>query len=209
MYALLRKAKLALPSAAEEAARWVREGAVPTLRAQPGFLLYLGFLSESCEAVGISLFEDREAAHAALGRLREWAVTSMADVTQGEPEVRCGMVLRHLLPAPTFGIGGKEALFVTVREYRSTAPSEEMMPLLSEHVVPVMERHPGFRGFWTFLDECASEPIIAVSLWANRGVAFSAHERVLEVMATLRGVFPTIPTITAGAAQVIAASRLS
>ena len=209
MYALLRKAKLALPSAAEEAARRVREGAVPTLRAQPGFLLYLSFLSESREAVGISLFDDWEAAHAALGRLRERAETSMTDLTQGDPEVRCGMVLRHLLPPPNVGIGWEEALFVTVREYRAAAPSEEMVPLLSEHVMPVMERHPGFRGFWTFLDARASEPVVAVSLWANRGVAFAAHERVLEVMATLRDVFPTMPTITAGAARVVAASRLS
>jgi hypothetical protein len=72
-----------------------------------------------------------------------------------------------------------------------------------------VRRHPGFRGFWTFLDERASERVVAVRLWANRGVAFAAHERVLEVMATLRDVFPIMPTITAGAARVIAASRLS
>ena len=57
MYALLRRAKLARPGIAEEAARWVREGAVPLLRAQPGFRLHLGFLSEACEAGRPSLFE--------------------------------------------------------------------------------------------------------------------------------------------------------
>ena len=65
MYALLRRSKLAMSGIAEEAARRVREGAVPILRAQPGFRLHLGFLSEACEAVGVSLFDDRASARAA------------------------------------------------------------------------------------------------------------------------------------------------
>jgi hypothetical protein len=42
-------------------------------------------------------------------------------------------------------------------------------------------------------------------LWANRGAALAAHDRVLEIMAALRDVFPTPPKITAGAARVVAA----
>ena len=92
----------------------------------------------------------------------------------------------------------------SVGQYKG--PPEEALPLLSEHVLPVMEHHPGFRGFWTFRDEGDPGHAVAVSLWANRGTAFAAHERVLEVMTTLRDVFPALPTITAGATRVIAAS---
>jgi hypothetical protein len=84
VYALVRKAKLAVPGIAEDAAQRVREGAVPLLRDQPGFRLHVGFVSEAGEAVGASLFDDRRAALAALGRLRAWAAASMADLTLGE-----------------------------------------------------------------------------------------------------------------------------
>ena len=88
MYALVRKTKLAATGAAEEeAARRVREGAVPILRDQPGFRLHLGFLSEASEAVGVSLFDDRTAAQAALGRLLAWAAAAMANLMESEPEV--------------------------------------------------------------------------------------------------------------------------
>ena len=99
MYALVRKTKLAATGAADEAARRVREGAVPILRDQPGFRLHLGFVSEASEAVGVSLFEDRTAAQAALGRLRAWAAAAMTDLTRGEPEVRGGEVVHRRAPA--------------------------------------------------------------------------------------------------------------
>jgi hypothetical protein len=60
VYALLRKAKQAEPpGVAEEAALRVREGALPILKAQPGFLLHLGFRSEACEVIEASLFDDQ------------------------------------------------------------------------------------------------------------------------------------------------------
>jgi quinol monooxygenase YgiN len=206
VYALIRKAKLARPEAAEEAVRRVREGAVPPLRAQPGFLLHLGFLSEACEAVGITLFGGRAAAQAALGRLRAWAAADLGDLTAGEPEVRAGAVLRHRLPASRIGSGAEKALFVTVREYEGVGPNEEAIPLLDERIFPVMERQPGFQGIWAFRDEQDPGHAVSVSLWANRGAAMSAHQRVLEAMEALRDVFPTPPRITAGAARVVAAA---
>ena len=206
MYALFRKAKLAQPGTAEEAARRVREGAVPLLRTQPGFLLHLGFLSEACEAVGVTLFDDRAAAEAVLGRLRAWAAESLGDLTAGEPEVRGGAVLHHRAPAPGLGAGAEEALFVTVREYEGVGVSEATVPLLGERILPVMECQPGFRGFWAFRDEADPAHAVAVSLWANRGAAMAAHQRVAEIMEALRDVFPTAPKVTAGAARVVAAA---
>ena len=168
MYALLRRSKLAMPGAAEEAARRVREGAVPILRAQPGFRLHLGFLSEACEAVGVSLFDDRASAQTALEQVRAWAAANMADLTPGEPEVRGGEVSHHHTPARgrggSGGAGAEPALFVVVREYGGVGPSEEALPLLREHVFPALERQPGFRGVWTFRDEAEPEHAVSVSL---------------------------------------------
>ena len=206
MYALVRKTKLAATGAAEEAARRVREGAVPILRDQPGFRLHLGFLSEASEAVGVSLFDDRTAAQAALGRLRAWAAAAMADLTSGEPEVRGGEVLHRRAPASRLGAGEGEALFVTVREYEGVGASEAAMPLLGERVLPMMEGQPGFRGFWAFCDERDPGHAVSVSLWANRGAAFAAHRRVAEAMEALRDVFPAPPKVTAGAARLVAAA---
>ena len=183
MYALVRKTKLTATGAAEEAARRVRESAVPILRDEPGFRLHLGFVSEACEAVGVSLFDDRTAAQAALGRLLAWAAAAMADLTVGEPEV-CGggEVLHRRAPASRLAAGEGEALFVTVREYEGVGASEAAMPLLGEHVLPMMEGQPGFRGFWAFCDERDPGHAVSVSLWANRGAAFAAHRRVAEAM---------------------------
>jgi quinol monooxygenase YgiN len=206
VYALLRKAKLARPDAAEEAVRRVREGAVPILRAQPGFLLHLGFLSETCEAVGASLFEDRAAAQAVLGRLRAWTRANMADLTAGEPEVRGGAVLHHRSLGLGFGVAAGEALFVTVREYEGVGAFGAAVPLLGERVLPVTEAQPGFRGFFAFRDEQDPGNAVAVSLWVSRGTAMSAHQRVAEIMEALRDVFPTAPKVTAGAARVVVAS---
>jgi len=209
VYALVRKAKLARPGAAEEAARRVREGALPLLRDQPGFLLHLGFVSEACEAVGVTLFHDGVAARAALGRLRAWAAAGLGDLTAGEPEVRGGEVLHRRAPAPGLGAGAEEALFATVREYEGVGPSEEAVPLLGERILPVMERQPGFRGFLAFRDERDPGRAVSVSLWATRGAAFAAHQRVAEVVEALRDVFPAPPRITAGAARVVAAAASS
>jgi quinol monooxygenase YgiN len=207
VYALLRKAKLAAPGAAEEAARRVREGMVPLLRAAPGFRLHLGFVSEACEAVGASLFADRASGVAALGRVRAWAASGMADLTAGAPAVRSGEVAHHRAPAPgRDGGAGGGSLFVVVREYRGVGPAEEAVALLRERVLPVVEREPGFRGFWAFRDEADADTVASVSLWANRGSALSAHGRVLEAVAALRDVFPFAPEVTAGVARVVAAA---
>jgi quinol monooxygenase YgiN len=208
VYAVLRKAKLADPGAAGEAARRVRESLVPLLRSALGFRLHLGLVSEACEAVGASLFADHATGRAALRQARTWAASAMADLTAGEPVVRAGEVSHHRVPAPGPGGAGEDggSLFVVVREYRGVGRSEEAVALLRERVLPVVGREPGFRGFWAFRDEADPDTAASVSLWANRGSALSAHGRVLETVAALRDVFPAPPEVTAGAARVVAAA---
>ncbi len=203
MYALLLKAKLSEPGAAEEAARRIREGVVPTLRAMPGFRLHLGFFSEACEAVGVTLFDDRATALEGYERVRAWVAENMRDLTIGEPEVRSGTVL--LRRGTAEGHNGPEAaLFVTIRQYEDVGPTEETLPLLAEHTLPIIEGHPGFRGFYAFRDEWNPHHAVSVSLWRGRAAALSSHERVLVAMEALRGVFPLRPTVTVGAARITA-----
>jgi hypothetical protein len=204
LYGLLRKTKLARPDAAEEAARRVREGVVPILQEQRGFLLHLGFISEACEAVGVSLFSGEAEGRAALRYVGDWAAANMRDLTTGEPEVRSGAVIHHRSAAAGL-IGADKALFVTVREYNGAGPAEETASIVSERVLPVIERQPGFRRVWGFRDDRAPEHAASISLWASRGAAFAAHGRVLKVITGLREVFPTPPRTTAGAARIIAA----
>jgi quinol monooxygenase YgiN len=204
MYALLRKTKLIKPDAADGAARRVRDGIVPILRARPGFRLHLGFVSETCETVGVSFYDDRGPAWDAYERVRAWVAENMHDLTPDEPEVRLGAVLLHRGTVQALA-GGEIALFVTIRQYEGTGVSEETAALLTEHTLPIIERQPGFRGFWAFRDERDPAHTVSVSVWNGRGAALAAHQRVLDIMERLRDVFPTAPKITAGAARLIAA----
>lgn len=201
MYVLLHKAKL-VEAGAEEAARRVRTVIVPMLRAQRGFRLHLGFVSEACETVEVTFFDDRPAAMEIYERVRTWVAENMRDLSPEQPEVRFGDVL--LQRGAAQGLGSADmALFVTIRQYEGVGLFEEVVPLLSEHTLPVMEHHPGFRTFYAFRDEHDPHHVVSVSLWRDRGAALAAHQRVLEAMEALRDVFPTRPTITVGAARII------
>ena len=204
MYALLRKNKLVKPGGADEAAKRARDGIVPILKGRPGFRLHLGFVSEASEAVGVTLFDGREAALDAHERVRAWAAEHMRDLAPDEPEVRSGAVLLHRGTAQALA-GGEAALFVTVRQYESVGTAVEAVSLLTERTLPSIERQPGFRGFWAFRDERDPAHAVSVSVWNGRGAAFAAHQRALEAMEGLRHVFPAPPKITAGVVRLIAA----
>ena len=204
MYALLRKNKLVKPGGADEAAKRARDGIVPILKGRPGFRLHLGFVSEASEAVGVTLFDGREAALDAHERVRAWAAESMRDLTPDEPEVRSGAVLLHRGTAQALA-GGEAVLFVTVRQYDSVGAAAEAVSLLTERTLPAIERQPGFRGFWAFRDERDPAHAVSVGVWNGRGAAFAAHQRALEAMEGLRHVFPAPPKVTAGAARLVAA----
>jgi quinol monooxygenase YgiN len=204
VYALFRKGKLVEPGAADEAAKRVRDGIVPILGGRPGFRLHLGFVSETFETVRVTFYDDREAALDAYERVRVWVAENTRDLTMGEPEVRSGTVLLHREAAQRHH-SPDAALFVTIRQYEGVGPTEEALPLLAEHTLPIIEGHAGFRGFYAFRDERNPHHAVSVSLWRDRAVALSAHERVLLAMEALRSVFPMRPTVTAGAARIIAA----
>jgi hypothetical protein len=204
VFALLRKTKLIEPGAAEEAARRIRDGLVPILKERPGFRLHLGFVSEACETVGLTLYDDRDPALDAYQCVRGWVTVNMRDLTPDEPEVRLGAVLLDRgIVRPVFG--GEAALFVTMRQYVCLWAAEEAIPLLTERILPLIGRQPGFQAFWAFRDEYDAAHVISVSVWSGRGSAFAAHERVLEITEPLCSMFSTSPKVTAGAARLLVA----
>ena len=80
------------------------------------------------------------------------------------------------------------------------------MPLLSEHGCWPLSATAGFAPSTPFGTSATRNTCVSVSLWRDRGAALAVHQRVLEAMEPLRNVFPTRPTITVGAARVVAAA---
>jgi hypothetical protein len=136
--------------------------------------------------------------------VRGWVTVNMRDLTPDEPEVRLGAVLLDRgIVRPVFG--GEAALFVTMRQYVCLWAAEEAIPLLTERILPLIGRQPGFQAFWAFRDEYDAAHVISVSVWSGRGSAFAAHERVLEITEPLCSMFSTSPKVTAGAARLLVA----
>jgi hypothetical protein len=180
--------------------RRAREIEVPALGARRGFRFYCAFASEQGGAVTLAVFEDRAAALAAMDAGASGGTdtvpASRGDTTAGE--------VHHHDQTP--GQRSGERLFVVVREYRGVALPEEALPLVQEHLLPVVRSQPGFVALYAFGD--ASDPArhASVSLWRSRDAAMAAHQRVLEVLAAgpLRGVLPAPPKVAAGPTCVVA-----
>jgi quinol monooxygenase YgiN len=186
----------------------VRGGVVPLLRAQPGFRGYCAFVGEEDgQIVSVSIFDDESSSDAAGEQLRAWMAAHMSDLLPDPAGPAAGTVLHHeMVLEQRWQDRPDEALFVVVREYEGARLTEEAVPLICEHILPVM-RGSGFRGFYAFRDGRKPDRALSVGLWGSRGTAMAAHQRVLEVMAErMRGMFPNPPRVTAGATRVIAAA---
>ena len=80
-----------------------------------------------------------------------------------------------------------------------------MLPLVREHVFPVVMGTPGFRGRYTFLDERDSGRGVSASLFDTREDAMEANRWVLEAMREKR-IAPSPPSVVAGTTAIVAAA---
>jgi hypothetical protein len=64
---------------------------------------------------------------------------------------------------------------------------------------------PGFRGYYTFLDEREATRGVSVSLYDSREHAMEANERVVSAMRDRR-IAPNPPSVLAGQVVIVAAA---
>ncbi len=96
-------------------------------------------------------------------------------------------------------------MHVTILSYNRVGPQEEVLPLVREHVFPVVTGAPGFRGHYTFLDERNAGRGVSVSLFDTREHAMEANRWVLEAMREKR-IAPNPPSVMEGTAAIVAAA---
>jgi hypothetical protein len=157
----------------------VRDGFVPLLRRAPGFKGYCAFASEDGHAVSLTVFDGRRSAMRADDLVREWVVSSLRDLLPNPPEVLAGEALLH--EVPWLRSGGPD-LYVTILSYDGMGPKEAVLPLVREHVFPVVTGAPGFRAVYVFGDEQEPSRAATVALLDTRADALRSHERSLRAL---------------------------
>ena len=172
----------------------VRDGFVPLLRQAPGFKGYCVFASEDGHAVTASVFDDREGAMRANEQARDWVMGNLRDLVPDPPEVLAGEALLHKEAEVQ---SGGQGMFATVRVWDGVGPKDEVLPMVREHVFPVITGAPGFRGYYTFLDERDARRGVSASLFDTREHAMAAQERVVAAMCERR-IAPNPPSVLAG-----------
>jgi hypothetical protein len=180
----------------------VREGFVPLLRRAPGFKGYCAFASEDGHAVSLTVFDGRRTAMRADDRVREWVVSSLRDLLPNPPEVLAGEALLHEVSWPQSGGPG---MHVTILSYHGVGPKEAVLPMVREHIFPVVTGAPGFRGHYTFLDERDASRGVSASLFDTREHAMEANRWVLEAVREKR-IAPNPPSVMTGTTAIVAAA---
>jgi hypothetical protein len=180
----------------------VRDGLVPLLKRAAGFRGYCAFASEDGHVVSVSVFDDRGTAVHATDQVREWVASNLRDMLPDPPEVLAGEALLHKEAEVQSGDPG---MFATVRVWEGVGPKDEVLPMVREHVFPVITGAPGFRGYYTFLDERDPGRGVSASLFDTREHAMAAQERVVAAMRDKR-IAPNPPRVMAGTTTVVAAA---
>ena len=201
MYAMVRK-YAGKGNMMDRLAPRVRDGLVPLLRQAPGFRSYHAFASEDGHVVSVSAIDDRPTADAANAKVREWVGANLRDALPDPPEVLAGEVRRQL---PGQARGGAD-MFAAVRVWEGVGPRNEVLPMVREHVFPVITGAPGFRGYYTFLDEREASRGVSASLFDSREHAMAAQEQVVAAMRDRR-ITPNLPRVMAGQTAIVAAAE--
>ena len=172
----------------------VRDGLVPLLKRAPGFKGYCAFASEDGHVVSVSVFDGREAAARANEQVRGWVVSNLGELLPNLPEALAGEALLHEVSQPR---SGGPAMFAAVRIYDGVGPKDEVLPMVREHIFPVITGAPGFRGYYAFLDERDASRGVSASLFDTREHAMAAQEQVVAAMRDKR-IAPNPPSVMAG-----------
>lgn len=180
----------------------VRDGLVPLLKQAAGFKGYCALATDDGHVVSVSIFDDGPSASRANEQVRGWVQANLKDLLPDPPEVMAGEALLH----KEAKVQGGGDLFVTIRAYEGVGPKDEALPMVREHVFPVITGAPGFRGYYTFLDERDSSRGVSASLFDTRDHAMDASRQVVEVMRGKR-IAPNLPSVWSGRSVVAATAE--
>jgi len=181
----------------------VRDDLVPQLKRAVGFKGYCLFPSEDGHVVSIAIFDARESATRHSEQVREWVASNRRDLLLDSPEVLAGDVLLHKEAQLR---SGNQGMFAVVRAWDGVGPKDEVLPMVREHIFPILTGAPGFRGYYTFLDEKGATRGVSVSLFDTREHATAAQERVVAAMRDKR-IASNPPTVLAGQTAIVAAAE--
>jgi len=185
---------------AEKVASRVRDGLVPQLKQAAGFKGYCLFPSEDGHLVSVAIFDARESTTRHSEQVREWVTSNRRDLLPDPPEVFAGEVLLHKEAQLH---SGNQGMFAMVRVWDGVGPKDEVLPLVREHIFPILTGAPGFRGYYTFLDEKNATRGVSASLFDTQEHATAAQERVVAAMRDKR-IAPNPPTVMAGQTAIVA-----
>ena len=89
-------------------------------------------------------------------------------------------------------------MHVVIRRTKLGGPAEEAARRARDHIVPLVERRPGFRGYCAFVTE-QGDAAFSVGVFDDRDTAMDAHRRVRQwVDANMRDLLPEAPEVVAG-----------
>lgn len=104
MFVAIRQYGLLTREPIEQVLKGIREGFIPVIKNQPGFVAYYVLDSGNGTITSISIFEHRAGAERSNRLAEEWVGRSMASTLPTSPEIIVGAVLAHELNLTKLGI---------------------------------------------------------------------------------------------------------
>jgi quinol monooxygenase YgiN len=90
-----------------------------------------------------------------------------------------------------------QAMYVVIRRTKLNGSPEEAVRRTRDHIVPLLQGRPGFRGYCAFITE--QDAAYSVSVFDDKDTAMSAHQRVRQwIRANMRDLMPEEPNVVAG-----------
>ena len=89
-------------------------------------------------------------------------------------------------------------MYVVIRRTKLSGSPEEVARRARDHIVPLVEGRPGFRGYCGFVTE-QGDAAYSISIFDDRQSALGAHQRVRQWIETnMRDLMPEEPEVVAG-----------
>lgn len=89
-------------------------------------------------------------------------------------------------------------MYVVIRRTGLAGPPGQAIQHARDHIVPLIEGCPGFRGYCGFISEKA-DMALSISIFDDRDTAMAAHRRVRQLIETqMRDLMPEEPEVAAG-----------